>query len=150
MNTMQRVVRNGSVLILLFFISSTGFGQVIPDHQVRTVIDDIQNPLQRLLTLEPKIYQYNTSQWKDIRLPGGNHYGFMPEHVEKVFPDLVNYQNHSYSAGKNMFRTAKIKTVDSESLIPILVASIKEQQEELAKLRKEIELLRKDGLSANF
>jgi len=97
-----------------------------------------------LLTLEPQIYQYNVATWKDIRLPQGHHYGFFPENVELAFPELVSYQNHAYMAGKNLLRTAKIKTVDMESLIPVLVASIKEMQGDMEIMRKELEMLKKE------
>jgi hypothetical protein len=62
---------------------------------------------------------------------------------QQVFPDLITYRNYNYSAGKNMPRTAKIKSVDVEGLIPVLVASIKEQQLEIEKLKTEIQALKK-------
>jgi hypothetical protein len=44
--------------------------------------------------------------------------------------------------GKNTYRTRKVKTVDMESLIPILVASVKEQQAEIEQLKKELQVLK--------
>ncbi|PWT96203.1 MAG: DNA topoisomerase IV [Bacteroidetes bacterium] len=143
MNTF-RVIRSVLPLTIILFFSFTSFGQVIPDSVLRKKVNEIQDPLERLLTLEPQIYQYNTSRWKDFRLPGGNLYGFQPENVEKAFPELVSYQNHNYRAGKNLTKTAVIKTVDTESLIPILVASVKQLQNELEKMRMELQLLKKE------
>lgn len=40
--------------------------------------------------------------------------------------------------GKNVYRGTKVKTIDETSLIPVLVASIKEQQVEIEKLKKDI------------
>ncbi len=144
MNTLYRVTRHFVLLSVILCFYSIAFSQVIPDSLVRKKVRDIHNPLERLLTLEPQIYQYNVAAWKDIRLPNGHHYGFFPENVELAFPELVSYQNHSYIAGKNLFRTAKIKTVDTESLIPVLVASIKEMQGEVEKMKRELELLKKE------
>jgi hypothetical protein len=48
----------------------------------------------------------------------------------------------NYTTGKNSYRTAKVKTMDMESLIPILVASIQEQQAEIEKLKAELKALK--------
>ncbi len=44
--------------------------------------------------------------------------------------------------GKNVYRNAQIKIIDDASLIPVLVASIKEQQQEIEKLKNEVEKLK--------
>ncbi len=142
---MNRItIKSLSLLFIVLYFSFDVRSQVIPDSLVRESVKAIHSPLERLLTLEPQIYQYNTNKWKGIRLPAGNQYGFAPENVEVAFPELVRYQDHSYMAGKNLFRTTKIKTVDTESLIPVLVASVKEIQAELEKLRIELQMLKKE------
>jgi hypothetical protein len=75
-------------------------------------------------------------------LPGGKQYGFLAEDVQQVFPELIRYRNMNYATGKNSSRTAQVKTMDMESLIPILVASIKEQQAEIEKLKAELSELK--------
>jgi hypothetical protein len=139
----RTIIKPLCLLFIVVYFSPDARTQVIPDSLVRKRVKEIHNPLERLLTLEPQVYQYNTNRWKGIRLPAGNLYGFAPENVEVAFPELVSYQHHSYMAGKNLFRTAKIKTVDTESLVPILVASVKEMQAELEKLRMELQMLKK-------
>jgi hypothetical protein len=44
--------------------------------------------------------------------------------------------------GKNSYRNATLKTIDELSLIPVLVASIKEQQLQIEKLTSELEILK--------
>lgn len=144
MSSFRNVIKLLSILFIILSVSLYTHAQAIPDSLLRKKVNEIHNPLERLLTLEPQIYQYNTGEWKGIRLPKGNQYGFLPENVERAFPELVGYQNHSYMAGKNLFRTAKIKTVNSESLIPVLVASIKEMQAELEKMRMEMQMLKRE------
>lgn len=148
MNSFHNIIKSLSLLFILLYFSLDAHNQVIPDSLVRKRINEIHNPLARLMTLEPQIYQYHIKKWKGIRLPAGNQYGFLPENVEAAFPDLVSYQNHSYMAGKNLFRTAKIKTVDTESLIPVLVASMKEMQAEIKNLRMELQTLKKETSTA--
>lgn len=118
--------------------SKSGFSQSIEDNDIKKNITPIHNPLERLIQLEPKTFEYDKAKFKNLKLPSGKQYGFIAENVQQVFPGLVGYKNYSYSIGKNSLRTAKIKIMDAESIIPILVASIKEQQEMIDKLREEI------------
>lgn len=72
----------------------------------------------------------------------GTHYGFMAENMMEVFPGLVREKHISYMFGKNVYRDAKIKTIDEASLIPVLVAAFKEQQAEIEQLKIEIQRLK--------
>src|SRR5689334_655953 len=147
MKSSRNIIKLPLLLFVILIFSLNVHAQAIPDSLVRKKINEIHNPLERLLTLQPQVYQYNTSEWKGIRLPKGNQYGFLPENVEMAFPELVRYQHHSYITGKNLFRTAKIKTVDTQSLIPVLVASIKEMQTELEELRRELQMLKQTSMT---
>jgi hypothetical protein len=143
---MQRIflfIKTSATIFLICFCANNIFAQAIPDSLVRQNITIIKNPLQRLTSLEPATFEYNNDKFRDLQLPAGKQYGFLSENVQQVFPDLVSYRQYSYRAGKNMLRTAKIKSVDTESLIPVLVASVKEQQAEIEKLKTEIESLKK-------
>jgi hypothetical protein len=144
MNRFRKIIKPVYLLCILLYFSPDAHSQLIPNSLVRKRVNEIHNPLECLLTLEPQVYRYNTERWKDIRLPAGNQYGLAPENVEIAFPELVRYQNHSYNARKNLFRTTKIKTVDTESLIPVLLASVKEMQGQLDKLRIELKVLRNE------
>jgi len=55
---------------------------------------------------------------------------------------LVVNQQKTYTAGKNSTKIATVPVVDYETLIPLLVGSIKEQQLQIEALKKEISLLR--------
>lgn len=125
------------------------FSQKIDDGEIKTNVVAIDNSLNKLIQLEPKVYEYSTAKYKDLKLPSGKQYGFMAENLQTVFPDLVTYRNFSYMAGKNSFRTAKVKEIDVESIIPILVASIKEQQVEIEKLKEEVKELKSKTATAS-
>ena len=45
--------------------------------------------------------------------------------------------------GKNLFRNTTTKQINLEGLIPVLIASIQEQQAEINALRAEVEALKK-------
>ena len=130
-------------VIMLVLLSSGASAQNLLDAELKKNATSISEALQKLILLEPKSFEFNTSQFKNLQLPGGKQYGFLAEDVQQVFPELIRYRNLNYSTGKNSNRTAKVKTMDMESLIPILVASIKEQQAEIAKLKAELSELKR-------
>lgn len=126
---------SASMLVLLSLGASA---QNVSDADLKKNATNISEPLQKLSMLEPKSFEFNTTQFKNLQLPGGKQYGFLSEDVQQVFPELIRYRNMNYATGKNSYRTAKVKDMDMESLIPILVASIKEQQAEIEKLKAEV------------
>lgn len=130
-------------VIMLVFISLGASAQNVSDAELKKNATSINQPLQKLVLLEPKSFEFNTADFKNLQLPGGKQYGFLAEDVQQVFPELIRYRNMNYSNGKNSTRTAQVKTMDMESLIPILVASIKEQQAEIEKLKAELSELKR-------
>jgi Chaperone of endosialidase len=132
-------------LLFSFILFSTGevIGQQVSDGPVKKKVASIDNPVQSLAKLEPGVFEYDQQKLKQLKLPNGKHYGFTAEDIEAVFPELVTYKTHTYMFGKNTYRTAKIKTIDMESLIPVLVASVKEQQAAIEQLKQEIQALKK-------
>lgn len=137
-----------AILSLSFvFISFVLFAQDLPDTKIKKNIEPIDNPLQRLIQLEPKKYEYNVGDYKHLKLQQGSQYGFIAEDIQSIFPDLVKEKSVNYMFGKNVYRNSTIKTIDETSLIPILVASIKEQQAEIEKLKMEVLQLKKQTAS---
>ena len=57
--------------------------------------------------------------------------GFNLEQLSQVNPRLVVNQSLNYNEGKNNNKTAVVQKVDYEVLIPMLVGSIKEQQQQI-------------------
>ena len=149
--TTSKYIRISAIFTFILIISSAVTNaQKIEDNEIKKNVSAIDNSLQRLVQLEPKIFEYNKTKFKDLQLPSGKQYGFMAENLQTVFPDLVTYKSYNYSVAKNSFRTAKVKEVDVESIIPILVASIKEQQSEIEKLKAEVlELKSKNSTASN-
>ena len=130
--------------LAFFFLALTGitFSQSLPDNAIKKNIHPINSPLKSILQLEPAVFEYDTHNFKHLNLRGGKHYGFMAENMQTVFPGLVREKHVSYMFGKNVYRDAKIKTIDEASLIPILVAAFKEQQAEIDKLKLELQELK--------
>ncbi|NGM64048.1 tail fiber domain-containing protein [Sphingobacterium sp. SGR-19] len=121
---------------------SLSFGQQFQKDEVKTNIVQIENSTEKLKNLNPIVYNYDRNKFKSLDLPAGNHYGFLVRDVENVFPDMLETSSKMYKKGKNTTKIAKYEDVDNERLIPVLVAAIKEQQEQIEALIKEVEQLK--------
>jgi len=150
---MKQLTASPKKTFLLFsFLAITGiaFTQTYNDSAIKKNVQAISSPLENILQLEPAMFEYDTNNFKHLKLQKGIHYGFMAENMQTVFPGLVTEKHISYMFGKNVYRDAKIKTIDEASLIPVLVAAFKEQQAEIEKLKVELQVLKnKAGLAAH-
>lgn len=102
----------------------------------------LTNSLSYLEQLEPISFEYEKNQANRLKLPSGEQYGFIAEDVQKILPGIVKSQKKMIPAGKNAFRTTEIKDVEMESLIALLVASVKEQQAEIEQLKADLQSLK--------
>ncbi len=109
----------------------------------QTEITSINNSLNTVLKLTPINFSYEKDWATKLKLNTQKQNGFAVEEVEKVAPELVVNQQKTYTSGKNATKTATVPMVDYETLIPLLVGSIKEQQLQIEALKKEISALRK-------
>jgi hypothetical protein len=129
-------------LLVALTVSVIVYSQDLSDRDIKTNITSIDNPLQRITSLDPKMFEYNTGRYSHLRLPGGTQYGFIAEEFQQVFPGMVHKKPYSYMSGKNSYRNTTVKTINLESLIPVLIASIKEQQVQIEQLRAEVDRLK--------
>jgi hypothetical protein len=120
---------------LSFALFATFIAYSQDTHSAKKKIASIDKPVQQLVRLQPGVFEYDHKAT-------GRHYGFSVEDIEAVFPELVKTSTQTYMFGKNTYRTRQVKTVDMESLIPILVASVKEQQVQLEQLKQELQVLK--------
>ncbi len=122
-----------------FSFSSFAQQKNVDEQDLKINVTKIANSTEQLKNLEPIAFNYNTEKFKNLALPAGDQYGFLASNVENTFPALVQTSSKVYTEGKNTSKVAKYEEVDKESLIPMLVAAIKEQQEQIEALKKEIE-----------
>lgn len=129
--------------LLLGAIAIVGFALNTNAQTVKqTEITSIDNSLNTVLKLTPINFSYDKDWAGKLKLSTQKQSGFAVEEVAKVAPELVVNQQKTYTAGKNSTKTATVPVVDYETLIPLLVGSIKEQQLQIEALKKEISLLR--------
>ncbi|MGV3508169.1 MAG: tail fiber domain-containing protein [Sphingobacteriaceae bacterium] len=103
----------------------------------------LSNSLSYVTRLQPISFEYNKAEAKKLNLPSGLNYGFNAEDLQQVIPGIVKTSHKMVPAGKNSFKTVATKDVDLESLIPLLVGSIKEQQLEIERLKAEMAEMKK-------
>lgn len=131
-----------SVIIICVVTNQSVSAQNLSDQEIKTNISSISDPLQQINSLNPTVFQYNTEKYKHLSLPSGVHYGFTAEEFRQVFPGLVYRKPYSYMVGKNLYKNATVQSIDLEGLVPVLIASIKQQQAQIDQLRMEVEVLK--------
>ena len=94
-------------------------------------LDRIES-LDKILKLNPVMFD-----WKDDSRKKNN-LGLIAQEVEEILPQIVDENEPSEMAGQ---KTApKRKSVDYESIIPLLISSIQNQQQQINKLKKQLNL----------
>lgn len=137
------IIMNGVYALCITLCTfSLSFGQQVQKDEIKTNIEKIENSIEKLKSLNPIVYKYARDKFKNLDLPAGNRYGFLVRDVENVFPDMLETSSKIYKKGKNTTKIAQYDDVDNERLIPVLVAAIKEQQEQIEALKKEVEQLK--------
>jgi len=131
-----------TALLILIAVTCDVKAQQINEQDLKVKITDINSPTARLMTLKPVTFQYDNKKFGFLKLPAGSQFGFMAANVQPVFPELVEKNFAVYPLGKNNTTSVSYEEVDHNKLIPVLVAAIQEQQEEINLLKIEIEQLR--------
>ena len=107
----------------------------------QTNVTPITNALSTVVKLEPVNFTYEKDWLQKLNLKPSQS-GFNIEQLSQVNPKLVVNQSLNYNEGKNNNKTAVVQKVDYEVLIPMLVGSIKEQQQQIDALKAELNTLK--------
>lgn len=125
-------------------------GTYLPsDKKLKNEIQSIDGALSIINQLNPTVYKYKTEEFSQMNLPEGLRYGLIADEVKQVLPGLVkkavqpaSYENNDYKKGKKISEAVEFNTVNYMELIPILIGAVKEQNQVIRELKKEIELLK--------
>ena len=116
----------GDVLASAYFVPS--------DMKLKNNIKPLTNSIDKLMKLKPSTYDYKTSEYVGMNLPRGNQNGLIANEVAEVFPGLVKEVKQSLlrnpKTGESQGFTDYI-AVNYTGLVPVLVASVQEQQAQL-------------------
>lgn len=142
MHIIYYLMKNICFLLMALAITDKAFSQTVTDVDIKKNVTPIKGSIQRIALLNPTTFEYNTEKYRHLALERGVKFGFNAEEIQQVFPEIVKQTKVSYMFGKNSYRDTRIKTIDQNSLIPVLVSAIQEQQEQIQQLKLEVEMLK--------
>ncbi|GAA4448763.1 hypothetical protein GCM10023092_01850 [Rurimicrobium arvi] len=104
------------------------------DQKLKKDIQQLSEGLSVIAKLKPSTYHFRTDEYAFLNLPGEKQYGFIAQELETVLPEAVK-QLAITEKDNTRF---EYKAVNYTMLIPVLTAAIKEQQEQIEQLRKDL------------
>lgn len=96
------------------------------DIQFKKELREIDNPLDKVLSMHGVTYRWKGDEYSDRGFPDGRHLGVIAQEIEKVVPDVV------------MTNSNGEKSVAYNELIPVLIEAIKEQQSIIDDLKERL------------
>ena len=99
---------------------------VCSDIRYKKDIEPLQNPLSKILQLNPVSYFFKTETFKEKNFTNSKQIGLIAQELEKIFPEMVSTDKEGY------------KNVNYTQLIPVMIASIKTLQKEIDDLKQKI------------
>jgi endosialidase-like protein len=126
------------------------------DRKLKNDITPLTDAMSIINQLKPSFYSYKTTEYKQMHLPEGIHYGLIADEVLQVLPGTVKkalqpavYENDDQQNGKKLNDTVEFNAVNYAEMIPIMIGGMKEQkaiiekqQQQINELQKEIELIK--------
>ncbi|MBI5103195.1 MAG: tail fiber domain-containing protein [Nitrospirae bacterium] len=100
------------------------------DEKFKKNILQVDNALEKVLSLDGVSYEWKTDEYKEKGFPDGRHYGFIAQDIEKVLPEVIRDGPEDE------------KAVAYAEIIPVLIEAIKEQQKAIEKLKSDLARLK--------
>ena len=119
----------------------TGFFGSASDLRIKKNIKTISNARQIINSLRGVSYEHKVDQYKGLGLKEGLTYGFIAQEVETILPSVVKEKRipYIYSRTSEEIKPAEnLKTVGYTEIIPVLVEALKEQDQLILDLQKQI------------
>jgi len=103
------------------------------DARFKTNIAPIANPLAKVLQLRGVNFDWNQSQFPERTFSANRAIGFIAQEVEKVVPEVVETEKSAQG----------YKAVQYDKVVALLVEAIKEQQQQINQLKKQVKQLKR-------
>jgi hypothetical protein len=124
-------------------VNTTASIYKMSDANLKDNIEPIQNPIAIIQALEPKLYTFRTNQFSFLNLPTTQQAGFLAQDVETILPNLVK----EFRVPPRLLKNGGVdttgigqsfKAISYESLIPYLVAALKELKSDLDETKQQL------------
>jgi hypothetical protein len=99
------------------------------DARYKKNISTIENSLDKVMKIRGTSFEFRSDEFKDYQFAEGPQFGLIAQEVENIFPEVVKTESNGY------------KSVNYDGMIPILIESIKEQQQHIESQQKQIDEL---------
>ena len=98
------------------------------DERFKKDIRPLENALDRVRAIKGVQYKFRTEEFKNRNFTEADQVGFIAQDVERVLPEVVTTDEQGF------------KAVDYSKITALLNEAIKEQQDQIENLTKELEL----------
>ena len=98
------------------------------DVRFKTNIFPIENSLEKVLQLRGVTFDWKIKEFPSRKFSNKKAMGFIAQEVEQVVPEVVQNENNAEA----------YKSVQYDKMVALLVEAIKEQQQQIEQLKKEI------------
>ncbi|MDB3907773.1 tail fiber domain-containing protein [Crocinitomicaceae bacterium] len=122
---------------------SLGGWLTVSDKRLKSNIELIESPLDRILQLNGRTYTLTTKSKPvdgELTIRETQQYGVIAQEVEAVFPEMVQEKAVFNNAGDDTL----YKTVNYDQLVPVLIESLRELNEKVESLEAELEELKSE------
>jgi hypothetical protein len=106
-----------------------GTWAVFSDERLKNIKGNYTSGLKAIMQLQPLRFEYRQNNALGLK-SGGEHVGFGAQSLQKVMPEAVTKNSEGYLM------------VNSDPILWAMLNAIKEQQQEIAELKKEVRKLR--------
>jgi hypothetical protein len=105
----------------------TGSFGLCSDRRFKENVTGLNHPLETLKRLRGISFTWKREKYPDRRFPEGDQIGVIAQELEKVLPSLVTTDAEGY------------KSVDYARLAPVIIESVKAQQDQIDKQQQQIQ-----------
>lgn len=121
------------------------------DQMFKTNVDSIQNALATIKLLKPKMYYFDTLNYKEFNFTPNRSYGFLAQDLSQVLPELVstNVKTAVLDTLGNIIHPAiTYKAINYTEIIAFLTKGMQEQSYEVDSLKTKV--IRLDSVNASL
>ena len=105
----------------------------VSDMRFKKNIKPVDNALKKIMQLNGIYFNWRSEEFEQFENNTKQNVGFLAQEVEKVIPQVVHTDDTEEA----------YKSVDYASMVSVLVEAMKEQQQQIEALQKEVDELKK-------
>ncbi|HPS84484.1 MAG TPA: tail fiber domain-containing protein [Bacteroidales bacterium] len=120
----------------------TGTWLAVSDAKFKKDIVNYNGALENIMKLRPVSYSMKTDEYPFMGFSSGLQIGFIAQEVKEIFPTLVEKGAHPGAEKEDAI--VEYMGMNYIGMVPVLVAGMQEQQQQIELLKQQIELLKQE------